>query len=296
MIPRWLAWTLLAVLSWGIWAVLSKLIGGSLTPGQTQVISTVGILPVILALALSPEVRAGPNSFRGAALAFLAGALTCVGNVAYYHALNSGEKAATIVPLTALYPLVTALLAMFFLREKLNPIQLAGVTFALLATYLFNVPGERGLLNSALLSALVPILFWGLSGFVQKLSTNLVSGGLSAIWFLAAFVVAVGPFLAFQQGAALPAELGGRVLALAILLGLTFALGNFAILRAFASNGKASIIAPLAGLYPLVSIPIAILGLGERTSLRESLGIIIALASVAAISVESKPQSQPAQT
>ena len=50
-----------------------------------------------------------------------------------------------------------------------------------------------------------------------------------------------------------------------------------------------SVITPLAGLYPLVSIPIAILLLGERIGWRESLGITLALISAAALSCESRP-------
>ena len=78
-------------------------------------------------------------------------------------------------------------------------------------------------------------------------------------------------------------------------LGLFFSLGNFAILLAFASAGKASIIAPLAGLYPLVSVPIAILFLGEKIGLRETAGIALALASVAALSFE-KPVAPNSRT
>ena len=59
---------------------------------------------------------------------------------------------------------------------------------------------------------------------------------------------------------------------------------NYALLAAFSSNGKASVITPLAGLYPLVSIPIAIFLLGERIGWRETLGITLALFSAAALS------------
>jgi uncharacterized membrane protein len=74
---------------------------------------------------------------------------------------------------------------------------------------------------------------------------------------------------------------------LVVALGLFFSLGNFAILLAFARAGKASIIAPLAGLYPVVSVPIAITVLGEKIGLRETMGIVVALVSVAALAWES---------
>ena len=72
-------------------------------------------------------------------------------------------------------------------------------------------------------------------------------------------------------------------------LGFFFALGNLAILIAFAREGKASIITPLTALYPVVSIPLAILLLGEKISAREAIGIFFALGSVAALSWPASP-------
>ena len=53
------------------------------------------------------------------------------------------------------------------------------------------------------------------------------------------------------------------------------------------SRGKASIIAPVGALYPVVSIPIAVIGFGERLGGRESLGIVLALISVVALCWET---------
>jgi drug/metabolite transporter (DMT)-like permease len=120
---------------------------------------------------------------------------------------------------------------------------------------------------------------------LQKLATNDISGELATLWFLAAFVP-VAVCVLVQQS--LPARIAPGTWLLVAALGLTFALGNYALLAAFANNGKASVITPLAGLYPLVSIPIAILLLGERIGWRESLGITLALISAAALSCESR--------
>ena len=76
-------------------------------------------------------------------------------------------------------------------------------------------------------------------------------------------------------------------------MGFAFALGNLALLAAFARNGKASVITPLAGLYPLVSIPLAIGLLGETVGHRETLGIAVALLAVFALACESAPIASP---
>ena len=287
--PRWFLLTVVAVLCWGLWAVSSKLIGESVTAAQSQALSTLGLIPVMIALSGSKKLTSTGHRHRGVINAFLAGALTCAGNVAYYHALGAGAKASTVVPLTALYPLVTIALAVLLLRERLNGIQLGGAALSLVAIYLFNVPSVAGVVNPWLLFALLPIGLWGVSGLLQKISTNDISGELSALWFLAAFVPVGAGLLWFQPLATIPTL---KVWLLIAGLGLFFSLGNYAILLAFAKNGKASIIAPLASLYPLVSVPIAILFLGEKIGPRETAGIVVALVSVAALAWE-KPSAKP---
>lgn len=287
--PRWLVLTCLAVFLWGLWAIISKLIGESVTAAQSQALSTLGLIPVMIALGRSKHLTAAGHRRRGILNALLAGALTCAGNIAYYHALNVGGKASTVVPLTALYPLVTIVLAVVFLRERLNPVQQGGIGLSLGAIYLLNVGSLAGVMNSWLIYALLPIGLWGVSGLLQKISTNDISGELSALWFLAAFVP-VSVLLLWLQPLSGPVAL--RTWLLVVGLGLFFSLGNFAILLAFASAGKASVIAPLAGLYPVVSVPLAIAFLGETNTRRETAGIVVALVSVAALAWE-RPSQRP---
>jgi len=288
----WLLWTFLAVVCWGVWAILARLLGESLTAGQQQALSTLGLLPVIAALAISGKLTSQGNRRRGAGYALAAGGLTCLGNIAYYDVLSRGARAATVVPLTALYPLVTVLLAVLVLGERLNRIQLAGVILSLGAIYLFNVQQDGGFFSAWLLVALIPIGLWGVAALLQKLATQQISGELATLWFLAAFFP-VTAFLLLQQP--LPISVPTQTWLLVILLGFAFALGNFALLVAFARDGKASVIAPLAGLYPLASLPIAILLLGERPGFREGAGILLALLAVIALALES-PASAPQPT
>jgi drug/metabolite transporter (DMT)-like permease len=70
------------------------------------------------------------------------------------------------------------------------------------------------------------------------------------------------------------------------LLGFTLAFGNLAVLAAFASGGRAAIITPIAGLYPLVSLPIALWRFNEQIDAREAGGIALALLAVAMLTYE----------
>jgi uncharacterized membrane protein len=286
---RWLAWTLLTVVSWGFWAILPKLIGSDLmSPAHIQVASTVGIVPVIVMLWMMKDTPAHGRRQRGVLLALGSGIVSCLANIAYFEVLGRGAKAAVVIPVTNLYPAVTVLLAIPILKERLSRAQLVGIGLSLVAIYLFNVPDEAGIVSPWLHIALIAIFLWGLCGLFQKMSTDHISARLSAIWFLLSFVPIAAFILSrdpFPPGVSMQSWL------VAAAVGFTMALGNFTILMAFASGGKASVISPMAGLYPLISIPIAVLAFGERLGWRQVAGIACAAFAVVMLSCQAMPES-----
>lgn len=297
--PRWVAWTFLTLVSWGLWAILSKWIshiGAGVSEAQLQVLSTLGVLPILIALWFMPEKEPAANRRRGVLLALGSGIVSAIGNIAYYSALGEA-KAATVIPLTALYPVVTVILAVPLLKERVNAWQWFGIVVSLSAIYLFNVPAEsgveQGITSRWMLLPFAAIVLWGVAALMQKAATNDVSGRESAIWFLVAFLPMAAILAVFDP---LPSNIPASTWWLSAALGFALAFGNLTILLAFASGGKASIIVPLAGLYPVVSIPIALVVLGDRIGWRESCGILLALAAVVLLSIQSDPDPAPAVT
>ena len=57
-------------------------------------------------------------------------------------------------------------------------------------------------------------------------------------------------------------------------------------------GGKAAIVTPLASLYSLVTIPLAVVLLGEHISGREGFGIVLAIAAGLGLAMESPPAAQ----
>ena len=74
-------------------------------------------------------------SVPGFSWAALAGFLAFVGFLTFFAALDRGE-ASTVVTLSALYPLVTIVLSIVFLHERLTTRQGAGIVLALIASVL----------------------------------------------------------------------------------------------------------------------------------------------------------------
>lgn len=295
--PKWLLFSLMALVLWGGWGFASRKLGDALSGEQTLVVSTFAMLPIIGVLALrrpltptlSPDGREG-IALRGAGIAVAAGLVGGFGNLAFYRLLNAGERAATVVPLTAMYPLVTVILAVIILRERLSAAQVGGILLAAAAIYFFNVGREAGFWNRWLAFAVLPLLLWGVAGLLQKISTHDLSADRSCLWFLVGYLP-VGVFVGFKASIA---GLSLNVWLWGLAIGLLLGLGNLTVLAAYA-RGKASIITPLTALYPAVTVPLAVIFLHEKVATREWMGIGLSLAAVVALSREqqSKP-SQPA--
>ncbi len=271
------------MLLWGGWGVLSKPLSSSLSPWQVQSLSVVGLLPVVVWLARSPNLRSGSNRSRGFKLAFASGVLGSLGNVAYYQALALGGKAAAVTPITALYPLVTIALAILLLREHVNRVQGCGVILSLVALYLFNVGTDTGWLTPWLAVASIPIGMWGASALLQKMATSSASTEWVTIGFLLGEypVALVTPI--FQP---LDLHLPTTTWTLLFLLGLLFGLGNLTLILAYGKGGRAAVVTPLASLYSVVTIPLAVVFLHEMVGAREWIGIALTLAAVVALGWE----------
>ncbi len=138
--PRWLAFSLLTILVWGSWGAVSKVASDGVDANTNQIFFTFGLLPLILIVWRSPRNAAGGDGRRvGIAWAFLTGILGGTGNIAFFHALSLGGKASIVSPVTALFPLVTVVLAVTLLHEKVGNTQKVGLVLALIAIYLLSM-------------------------------------------------------------------------------------------------------------------------------------------------------------
>ncbi len=134
LLPPWLAYCLLTIVFWGLWGIQSKVILETISPLSNQVLFTPGLLLMVglLWLRLRKNRSNVTGSLKlGVFFAFLTGVCGGVGNIAFFQAFANGQKASIVVPLTALYPAVTVLLAMIFLGEKMNRYQWLGLGLAI---------------------------------------------------------------------------------------------------------------------------------------------------------------------
>jgi transporter family protein len=133
---NWLGFSLMVLIMWGIWGFLSKVASRQLPYAAVYLLAVCGHGVVLSYLWLTGAL-AVPGHLWGLAAALAAGLCMAFGLIFFYKALAVGA-ATVVVPLTALYPLVTVVLSWAILREEMTPRHLAGIALALAAGWLLS--------------------------------------------------------------------------------------------------------------------------------------------------------------
>jgi bacterial/archaeal transporter family protein len=134
----WFWYSMICVLCWGAWALLSKLGSREIPPDTMQFLFTVGTVPVGLALLLARRGKL-EKSRRGIAYGILNGILSGVGGLTLFAAYHTNGNTTLITAAAALYPMITVALAITILREQFRPIQGLGLLFAAIAIVIFSL-------------------------------------------------------------------------------------------------------------------------------------------------------------
>jgi len=118
------------------------------------------------------------------------------------------------------------------------------------------------------------VSFWGVWGFVAKLTTTrgVHPLALSAISSVTGAIITWIAVLLVQPSW----ERASHNIPFVLLTGICGSLGGVAFFFAL-GHGRASIVVPLSSLYPAITILLSLLFLGEHPSLTQTLGIILAL-------------------
>lgn len=131
LFTRWMLYTILALTCFGVVGFLQKISTDRVSAESALVWLIVGFM------LLLPFIYTGPSMFHypphSIAFVVAGGLLNALGSWALLAAMKSGGKAAIVVPMTAVYPLLVCLMAPLLLNEHLTAMQGAGVTLALAA-------------------------------------------------------------------------------------------------------------------------------------------------------------------
>jgi drug/metabolite transporter (DMT)-like permease len=272
-----------ALLASGLWGSADFLAGRASRRHRVLLVAFVGQAAGLVALAAILAVR----GLDAAALApgALAGVFGVAGVTALYAALGLGTMSivAPIAATSAIVPVIAGVAD----GERPVALQWIGVAAALVGVVLAaREPGEGASQDSraALRLALLAALTIGLSlVFLDRAADHDALSGVGAARAVSAPALAAALWWQARRAGAGSWRPRARPLAALAGIGLLDTAANTAFALA-TTGGLLSLIAVLGGLFPIVTVALAYLVLGERLAPLQRAGVVLALAGVPLIS------------
>jgi transporter family protein len=134
----WLGYAILALVLWGITGITQKLS----TNRISSLRSFLWFCWAMVALSALVLVLGHPHWALGTTVVVCSvagGALNGMGAWTSFRALESGGKASIVISLISLFPLLTVVLAVLVLHERLTGMQAAGAVVAIAAAILLSL-------------------------------------------------------------------------------------------------------------------------------------------------------------
>ncbi len=138
----WLSFAILALVLWGITGITQKLSTNRISSER----SFLWFCWAMVFLSGAVLILAHPHWGLARAVivcSILGGALNGLGAWTSFRALESGGKASIVIALISLYPLLTVVLAVLFLHERLTWTQWLGALAALAAAILLSLEAPQ---------------------------------------------------------------------------------------------------------------------------------------------------------
>jgi len=217
-----------------------------------------------------------------------AGFLFLVGTLAFYKGLTEGQVS-LVSPIGASWAMITVVLSVVFFKEVLQTNQIVAIILIISGIILVSVnlkellKIKRLTLLGGIKEGLIAMLAWGISLFLMVP----VSKALS--WFLPVFALKLFGLLflviyTMFSKKSLKIDLQIPLLILLFLIGfldiIAFFAYSFGVEREYAS-----IVAPVAASFPLVTIILARIFLKEKIVFNQALGIAGVIAGLILISI-----------
>jgi uncharacterized membrane protein len=242
------------------------------------VLSQMVVFPVLLGAAFVVGGTPGP---RDAGWGALAGAAGLAGLVLLYRGLSSGAMA-VVAPITAVTAALVPLAVGLVLEQRPGVVALTGISFAVVAIGLVSLtPGRvRGQVTPGLLtSATVAGVMFGLF-FIGLDRTGPDAGMWPLVW---ARLTAVGLGLVLAMRLRVGLTPDRAVWPWIIGAGVLDVSANVSYLLA-AQLGTLSIVAPIAGLYPVSTVLLALTVDRERLRPLQVVGLGLAATALVLVS------------
>jgi uncharacterized membrane protein len=277
---------------------VADFLGGTVTRRSTAIRALTWCVPIGLAVVLASALLTGGSPSAGPMTwGFVAGVSGGAGLITFYRALARGPMS-VVAPVSALAAAVLPVAVGIAQGERLDASVLLGVLLCLVAIGLVSMeanagraaparaPGWRRLLDSGPLMAGISGTCFGVFFVLLK-----EAGDGSGLWPIVGarlgnlvIVLAALLVLAFRGGDQGPRVSGRTLIGLALLSGSLDAGANVLYFLAV-HDGLLSLAAVLTSLYPAITVLLARVAYSERLRVVQRVGMAIAVAGVALVTV-----------
>ena len=275
---------LLALLSSALWGT-ADFFGGKLSKQHPAIAVTAlsqvfGLITGILIILISSSWLSPSLSFDNYFLSgVLAGSLGFIGLIAFYSGLATGRMG-VVSPIAALSVLIPITIA-FINGEKPNSTQMTGMGIALIGAFCASGPEIKGgiTIKPWIYALIAAFGFGGAVAFIAQGSTSSAIMTMTTMRFTT-FLVAIILFAKYKSFGGL----SRKNIPLLIGIGSADFLANL-LLGVATTKGLVSLAVVLGSLYPIVTALLAFKILHERLHKVQYVGISLAIAGIAVISI-----------
>ncbi|MFG2949817.1 DMT family transporter [Streptomyces adustus] len=273
---NWILYAGLLVLFWGVWGAFSS------QPTErygypNEMIYVIWAFTMLLPAAVALRRKRFDRRPIAALYGLAAGLTGAGGQLLLFQALSNGP-AYLIFPVVSLSPVITVLMAVAMLRERIGRLTVIGVVAALIAIVLISIPagnhGPAGTGSWLLLSILICVAWGAQAFFMRKAALAGVNDATTFGWMTISGLLLV-PVAVLMMGG-LP-DAPWQAPALTAGTQVLNAVGALFLVMAL-SRGKASVVAPITNaLAPVLTIVLSLVIYRTLPTIWGTIGIVLAL-------------------
>ncbi|MEW2923127.1 EamA family transporter [Muricauda sp. ANG21] len=291
----WLLYALMATIFWGVWGAFASLPSKNGFPDTLNycVWALTMIVPSIYVLKLNNwKLQFDRKSiYKG----LIIGILGAGGQMILFYVVTIGPTY-LIFPIISLSPVVTILLSVLFLKERVRKLGAIGIVLALLALPLFeysNGPdtdmGENGILWFILTISI--LIAWGVQAYFMKLANQSMNAESIFFYMMISGIMLI-PIALLLTDFKKDINWGLHGPYLASLIQIMNSIGALCLVYAF-RYGKAIVVSPMTNAgAPLMTSIISMILLGIVPGKYKVLGIAFAILAAFLLALEPEEKDQ----
>ena len=272
----WIFYAALLILFWGVWGAFSAL-PATKYGYPDEMIYSIWALTMIIPAVFVLRGQRWDRSPAATIYGLLIGLTGAGGQLLLFQALTMGP-AYLIFPIISISPVITVLMAMVLLRERLAPLAVVGLVLALAAIVLFTITGGESSGSSGpwLLLAILICVAWGVQAYFMRKTATIGTNEATTFGWMTISGLLLIPVALISLGG-IPTDFPWQAPALTAGTQVLNAIGALFLLMALA-RGKASIVAPTTNaLAPALTVVISLVAYQTLPTPYGAIGIVLAL-------------------